>query len=79
MSVAVIKSISINSNMAQEKVCECFNADFFQAIRLIRPEKLKSFGMPDFIGFPNFKTFDYVTCGDLEDPEITSFVAQFEF
>jgi hypothetical protein len=29
------KSISINSNLAQEKVCECFNAAFFQALRLV--------------------------------------------
>jgi hypothetical protein len=29
------KSISIKSNLAQEKVCECFNVDFFQAIKLI--------------------------------------------
>jgi hypothetical protein len=33
----------------------------------------------DFIGFPNFTSFDYLTGGDLEDPEITSFVAQFKF
>jgi hypothetical protein len=29
------KSISIKSNLAQEKVCECFNVDFFQAMKLI--------------------------------------------
>jgi site-specific DNA-methyltransferase (adenine-specific) len=29
------KSISIKSNLAQEKFCECFNADFFQAMKLI--------------------------------------------
>jgi hypothetical protein len=33
----------------------------------------------DFIVFTNFKTFDYLTGGDLEDPGITNFVAQFEF
>jgi hypothetical protein len=31
----LIKSISIKSNLAREKVCECFNVDFFQAMRLI--------------------------------------------
>jgi hypothetical protein len=33
----------------------------------------------DFIGFPYFKTFEYLTGGDLEDSEITGFVAQFKF
>jgi hypothetical protein len=32
-SLAAGKGISINSIEAQEKVCECFNADFFQAIK----------------------------------------------
>jgi hypothetical protein len=32
---------SINSNLAQEKVCECFNVDFFQAMRLVYGYVLK--------------------------------------
>jgi hypothetical protein len=49
---------------------------------MIRPVKLKSLGMPtklDYNEFQNFKTFDYSISGDLEDPEITSFVTQFKF
>jgi hypothetical protein len=39
----------------------------------IRPVKPKSLDMPtklEFIGFPKIKTFDYLTGGDLEVPEI---------
>jgi hypothetical protein len=29
------KSLSINSSVARQKVCECFKADIFQAIKLV--------------------------------------------
>jgi hypothetical protein len=35
MEAASSWSISIKSNLAQEKVCESFNVGFFQAIKLI--------------------------------------------
>jgi hypothetical protein len=67
--------------LTQEKVCECAKSGLFPSYNILRPVKPKSLGMPtklDFIGFPYFKTFDYLT-GDLEAPEIAGFVSQFKF